>query len=1257
MKTIPLEGTFSSVSFYEDDTIARVRELIAIERGSHPDRLFLQVLVTLPEGYYASPKEWTGLFFRLSRDGRTVTDDVLRMYTTSIRPDLAGVPVRSYTQEQWEQDDSLKPLRNGGPEWQILGARIQTILPLPPRDLALPTKLIPLLASQSLYETMHPYPVSAIRVTELPADASDAVQRNYFPLLRPDTPSTLDATKGSILKAQDDLGKLLALSDVKAHQEESIVKAKWYIPLNATTIAAPRVQFEQMFYGLTLSPTTPYVGYFTSATDSLRSKFYVEDPKLKKPVLDTTLLRGWLDMTRPQRRRPTLLLYKGSSRFVFTRIAITATDITIDVRKAKGSSKELEDLQAEAKTWLMSLDAVVPFLDARDLDVGRWELSEMSLLASYATEETEFDMRRFGCLQTIFGVQDGTFRLLRAEHASESVTPQILQAYQILNQEGAAQTPETLAEEMDLSLEEATALLNEMTSLSEDINLERSLRSYPTMKFTGKDVLIRFATDPERALKYADILRTVLTTPDSKASSELKLVCPSRGESVAPLMSVPQEGEAPAEEEVDDELLALLGVTEEAAPEPAAPEPVKKSRKLKVADELTTTQNYFNARLNKFNADLFDSSYSKTCEKSQQVVVLTPGDKARIGPDYNYEGAPETEQLEIPGGTAICPPYWCMRDEIPLRADQLVPGDDGVLTCPMCGGKVRPNDKVGTKEYSVIQRASKGRPTPYPGFIKQKEGVPCCYLKPSGKAVTRNLRADETYVLNEDATEIPAFRVARLPASLAERLGVKTMYDTSISKGRLEFGAQDVFRIGLGRPRDTLPTFLRMLKTEIPTPADARDIVKRCSFYSTWRSTTPIEDIDRAYREKTLDTLYEVEYISYILDFAVILVNTETMQVLCGFRTDLIRGNNKTIVLLDKDLLGLMMRRRTQEKGYITEYEVQIDDPRSQLNRMSSVLLASLKSACTTGFPTLEDAQMALDEVKLATYVGITDPNGRLQAILVPGKLILPIAPTTETIPGAPTPKSYADVTDEDLPPYDSQVAYLKAFKRQDLFGFARDHRDVHGQIVEVETTAGFRVPVRPKPSAGRATEVTQTIRMRGEESLVMGTSDPEPKALKDKIDYESELYEFLLFSLATDIQSDGHGKALKAEYDLLRTAVQTKDAAKLKKALAAWYKAEAYEEKTKTPYQFLSKVRTPCGQLTSEDTCKQSSLCGWRKGDCKVQVRTSQVDKDKLMARLQTTLLTNDKQRALVLDARLSPFFSTVLYLEMPHEWITTSF
>jgi hypothetical protein len=180
---------------------------------------------------------------------------------------------------------------------------------------------------------------------------------------------------------------------------------------------------------------------------------------------------------------------------------------------------------------------------------------------------------------------------------------------------------------------------------------------------------------------------------------------------------------------------------------------------------------------------------------------------------------------------------------------------------------------------------------------------------------------------------------------------------------------------------------------------------------------------------------------------------------------------------------------------------------------------------------------------------------------------------------------------------------------------------------------------------------------MRGEQMLVLGDPDPAAKALKDKIDYESELYEFLLFSLATDLRADSNGDALEAAYGPLRTAIQAKQAKGLAKALKDWYKADAYEDKTKTPYQFLSKVRTPCGQLKTPETCKESSLCGWRNDDCKVQVRTSHVDKDKLLARIQTTLLTNDKQRALVLDTRLSPFFSTVLYLEMKHEWITTSF
>jgi hypothetical protein len=49
-------------------------------------------------------------------------------------------------------------------------------------------------------------------------------------------------------------------------------------------------------------------------------------------------------------------------------------------------------------------------------------------------------------------------------------------------------------------------------------------------------------------------------------------------------------------------------------------------------------------------------------------------------------------------------------------------------------------------------------------------------------------------------------------------------------------------------------------------------------------------------------------------------------------------------------------------------------------------------------------------------------------------------------------------------------------------------------------------------------------------------------------------------------------------------------------------------------------------------------------------------VDSQEVLKRMAKTLRDNDKQRSLVLDTRLSPFFSTMLYLEMPHELITVS-
>lgn len=59
-KTLRVRGIVD-VPIYEDDTIERVRELIAIGVESHPDRLFIQIRETLPDGYYATPREWSEL--------------------------------------------------------------------------------------------------------------------------------------------------------------------------------------------------------------------------------------------------------------------------------------------------------------------------------------------------------------------------------------------------------------------------------------------------------------------------------------------------------------------------------------------------------------------------------------------------------------------------------------------------------------------------------------------------------------------------------------------------------------------------------------------------------------------------------------------------------------------------------------------------------------------------------------------------------------------------------------------------------------------------------------------------------------------------------------------------------------------------------------------------------------------------------------------------------------------------------------------
>ena len=388
--------------------------------------------------------------------------------------------------------------------------------------------------------------------------------------------------------------------------------------------------------------------------------------------------------------------------------------------------------------------------------------------------------------------------------------------------------------------------------------------------------------------------------------------------------------------------------------------------------------------------------------------------------------------------------------------------------------------------------------------------------------------------------------------------------------------------------------------TVIKRPSEARENVMRCSFFRTWRQTREgdsqvdklIASIDEAYETGSMSILEELEYTTTFLKCEVILVDTKANQVLCGFWSDVVGANSRTIVLLGNDILGFVNRKR-QGKGFKTEYTA--DLRKGPFGTATWPHLLDLhKQACSTGTPTLADAIAELQKAGKAEYQVILDPFDRIQAVFVPNEFILPILPSnTKPKEGVTARSGYTDIRDDELPDGRSQREFLKA-SHHPGFKKVRDLQNLDGEIVEFELASGFRVPIQPEePEEGPdfASEVIQTIRTHDEKTLVDGEPNKADIQFAQQTAYAEEIYQFLLYSLSKDIQTE--------EYGNLRRSISEKSST-LYKDLDKWFKAEAYEDGTKSPIEFINKVRTPCGQFTNKDSCNKSSLCGWHKNDCR---------------------------------------------------------
>jgi hypothetical protein len=137
-------------------------------------------------------------------------------------------------------------------------------------------------------------------------------------------------------------------------------------------------------------------------------------------------------------------------------------------------------------------------------------------------------------------------------------------------------------------------------------------------------------------------------------------------------------------------------------------------------------------------------------------------------------------------------------------------------------------------------------------------------------------------------------------------------------------------------------------------------------------------------------------------------------------------------------------------------------------------------------------------------------------------------------------------------------------------------------------------------------------------------------------------VYEFLLFELTNDLNPE------------LRNMLQmvSPKRKQVEPLLRDWFDKTVRFTKVDNPVNFISKIRTPCGQFKKSEC--SGNLCGWNGKTCGIQVRES-LKKEVLFNKLLSALVENSKIRGMILDGRTSPFFSTILYISLPNELIVT--
>jgi len=1284
-----------NVSFFDDDSIDTVRQKIGASIDIHPDRLHILVGLKLPADYYKEdPRHWEALFERLSFNNDPLETDIFTEYQLQYRTPTTSIAFKPYDKAEWmskpEELSSLLESSSEFVEYRILGVNETRSYILPFSNISntlvsrIPAVKYPIPENMKLFASLYS-PKQFVRFLVRPYDElAESNSAIYYPFLRSTTPSKLTEESIRLLDKNANVLDNLLRMDVPIPEEVTIIRTRFYIPWVETDFgSAIRTRFEQIFYGLTVSKDVPCITLFTSKEQTSRHKFFTEDSKTKKPFVDMSFWSSWWSV-KPARNIPALVLFRGKSKHYYDRITITAGDMIISTYRPEGNTETIEQLQRQCIEWITNLDAIIPFLDKNDLHVGRWELQDMSFLAKYSTKLEDFDLLRFNCISSIFDIADKTksqFSLMRTDHSNNGLSAVEVKILQMMKDAGGNLKAEAVSTELSIPLENARELIGYVqTKVEEDPRIaEKSLRGYPTLRIGTDSVIVSSVTDLEKSLQYSNILRYVLSNP---VSNTLDTICPKRAERVAAesaLVSTETlEVDAALAEEYSD-LFSALEQEEEVVDEESVAETVETEKRISTNQSKNTTYNYFKSRLQKFDPITFDpvgSLYPKKCEQKHQPIILSDSDLKRVeGTQYNID-LPEDQvvTIENPDGKVVCPEFWCMRDQIALSESQLHT-EDGELKCPVCRGKLQTRSTDNPREFPLIKRETGFI---YPGFVdykspRNKKPMPCCFKKSRAKKNEQVEKAteDKYYILSVDKTSKPD-RIAFLADNIIQSLHIRETYE-SFKTGtmrRLMSPNKGYFRTGLGNSSETLSGLLG-LKLKIPSPRESISTVLKCSFLHTWKrvGTQHIESItndlkkinkdilvqdglakiisgiDEAFHTKELTSLEELEYSALVLQCDVFRIYSNTATLGCMFYSPIIRPRSRAIIVLQNDNeLDVVAYTERRVRGF--EFRCNIYE--TPFTKETYVELEKLRNeSCKLSIPSYNEAltviQQILPMIDANDFEIILDPFERGQALYVPAKVILPFQSTS--LPDVLQTKinGYKEIPTEKLPEYSAMKTLLEtASKISQGFAYKEDLFNNNRQKVEILLESGLRIPVQPTQAEQHESgEVIETVREIGESTLVFGEDSKELKKDQREISYSAEIYEFLLFQLTSDIET---------EYGELKNALKvvSPKLAEVRPLLEIWFQETTHFTNIKEPKQFLSKIRKPCN-----DTC-DGELCGWNGDVCKVNIN-SVLKKEKLFHQLLTTLLENSKIRAMVLDGRTTPFFSTILYLELPHERIVT--